>query len=146
MTFVLDNSVALAWCFADERTPAVMALLDRAIQREAVAPSLWPLEAMNALFVAQRKRRITEQQRRVLIYDLSILPIEIDHGPQDEGKAASPSAIWRPIDILCERYGLTAYDAAYLALALRRRLPLATRDKALITAARDQGVQLLDTD
>jgi predicted nucleic acid-binding protein len=146
MTFVLDNSVALAWCFADERTPAVMALLDRAIQREAVAPSLWPLEAMNTLFVAQRKRRITEAQRKILIYDLSTLPVEIDHGPQDEGKAASRSEIWRPIDILCERYGLTAYDAAYLALALRRRLPLATRDKALIAAAKAADVHLLNTD
>lgn len=54
MTFVLDNSVALAWCFKDEQTPAVMAVLDRLTATGATAPMLWPLEATNGLFAAER--------------------------------------------------------------------------------------------
>jgi hypothetical protein len=57
VSFVLDNSVALAWCFADEQTPAVMDLLDRVAETGAVAPLLWPLEALNGLIVAERRRR-----------------------------------------------------------------------------------------
>jgi predicted nucleic acid-binding protein len=145
MVFVLDNSVALAWCFADEQTPAVMALLERTVKEGAVAPSLWPLEAVNALFVAQRKRRITREQRTWLTLRLAQLPIEIDHGPRDGKLTTNVSSLFHPVEILCERYDLTAYDAAYLALALRRKLPLATRDKALIAAAEDQGLLLLET-
>ena len=144
MAFVLDNSVALAWCFVDERTPGVMALLERTVLEGAVAPSLWPLEAVNALFAAQRRQRITHEQRKHLTHHLWTLPIEIDHGPSGGEDATSAADFCRRIEILCERYGLTAYDAAYLALALRRKLPLATRDKALITAATDQGLLLLD--
>lgn len=58
MSCVLDNSVALAWCFEDEQTPAVMALLDRIAETGAVAPQLWPIEALNGLLTAERRGRI----------------------------------------------------------------------------------------
>lgn len=142
MAFVLDNSVALAWCFADERTPAVMALLDRTLQEGAFAPPLWPLEALNALFIAKRRQRITDGQRWQLADFLFGLPVEIDAGPTP---TPFTEPAWRAVEELCEQYGLTAYDASYLALALRRNMPLATRDKALIRAANDRGLPLLET-
>ena len=63
MSFVLDNSVAMAWCFRDEQTPPVMALLDRVADTGATAPTLWPLEALNGLYVAERRHCITRIQR-----------------------------------------------------------------------------------
>ncbi len=66
MTFVLDNSVALAWCFQDEQTPEILALLDRVAESGAIAPLLWPLEALNGLLMAERRRRLTAEQRTTL--------------------------------------------------------------------------------
>ena len=63
MSFVLDNSVALAWCFEDEQTPPIMALLDRVVATGAMAPLLWPLEALNGLLVAERRRRLNAADR-----------------------------------------------------------------------------------
>ena len=78
MSFVLDNSVALAWCFADEQTPAVMALLDRVIETGAVAPMLWPLEALNGLLAAERRRRLGADLRATFAAFLRELPIMLD--------------------------------------------------------------------
>ncbi|WP_376098795.1 type II toxin-antitoxin system VapC family toxin [Roseomonas sp. CCTCC AB2023176] len=78
MSFVLDNSVALAWCFADEPTPAVMALLDRVAETGAVAPLIWPLEAMNGLLVAERQKRLDSALRAELVGFLRELPITLD--------------------------------------------------------------------
>jgi predicted nucleic acid-binding protein len=142
MAFVVDNSVAISWCFADERTPVVMALLDRTIREGAVAPQLRPLEALNALFVAERRQRITRAQRFEVADFLFDLPIEID---AEHASTSLNHPSWRAVEPLCERYSLTAYDASYLALAFRRQVPLATRDKALIAAAKAAAVPLLET-
>ena len=78
MSFVLDNSVALAWCFEDEQSPPIMALLDRVVARGAIAPLLWPLETLNGLLVAERRRRLDAQKRAELAGLLRALPMTLD--------------------------------------------------------------------
>ncbi len=135
MSFVVDNSVAITWCIEDELTPATKALLDQVTATGASAPQLWPLEALNSLMTAERRGRITAQQRRRLVGFLEQLPINID--------AETASRVWGATAQLAEHYRLTAYDAAYLELALRLGLPLGTRDKALAGAAHAAGVTVL---
>ncbi len=135
MSFVLDNSVALAWCFEDEQTSAVMELLDRTAETGASAPMLWPLEALNGLFAAERRRRIDAPRRVRLAAFLRELPIRLDPDMADQ--------VWEATAGLAERFRLTVYDAAYLELAQRRRLPLASLDKELRRAAVAAGVEIL---
>ena len=91
MSFVLDNSVALTWCFEDERTPATAALLERVGEAGALAPGLWPLEALNGLLVAERRGRMDTATRQRLAGFLHALPITLDerrrsgHGPRPCG-------------------------------------------------------------
>ena len=115
VSFVLDNSVALAWCFEDEQTNAVMALLDRVVDTGAMVPQLWPVEALDGLLSAQRRGRIDAVTRERLAGFLRALPIGID----DETAAQ----VWSATVSLAERHRLTAYDATYLELALRLGLP-----------------------
>ncbi len=135
MSLVLDNTVALAWCFEDEQNPAIMALLDRVVERGAVAPQLWPIEALNGLLTAQRRGRIDAEARAQMSSLLADLPIVLDD--QTAGQ------LWTATARLAEQHQLSAYDATYLELAKRLNLPLATNDRALITAARVEGVALL---
>lgn len=137
MSFVIDNSVALAWCFEDEQTPGIMALLDRVIDTGAIAPQLWPVEALNGLLTAERRGRIDRSARQRLAGFLADLPIQID----DE----TANRVWNRTAPLAELHALTAYDVTYLELAARLGLPLATSDTALIAAARAAGVVLLPT-
>ncbi len=135
MSFVLDNSVALTWCFEDERTPATTALLERLSETGAFAPMLWPLEALNGLLVAERRGRLDAAKRRVLAGFLRDLPVTIDD------RAATEA--WTAIARLAERFSLSSYDAAYLELAQRQRLPLATLDRDLTAAAAGLGLPVL---
>ncbi len=135
MTLVLDGSAALAWCFADERTPPLMALLDRVGEAGAEAPTLWPLEVTNGLLMAQRRKRLSADERDAMIGFLRDLPVALDH--------ASAAQAWGATALLAERHRLTLYDATYLELALRRDLPLATLDTALRKAAVQAGVTVL---
>ena len=127
MSFVLDNSVALAWCFEDEQTSAVMALLDRVASTGAVAPLLWPVEALNGLIMAERRRRIGPEKRQQLAGLLRSLPVKLDE--------ETATQAWEETARLGEPFRLSIYDAAYLELAQRRRLPLATLDRNLWSAA-----------
>jgi predicted nucleic acid-binding protein len=135
MSFVVDNSVALAWCFEDEQTDAILALLERVTEAGAVAPQLWPIEALNGLLTAERRGRIDGELRQRLAGFLEALPIRID----DE----TASRVWTTTAHLAAQHRLTAYDASYLELALRLGLPLATNDEALISAAKMVGATLL---
>lgn len=135
MTFVLDNSVAVAWCFEDEQTPALLALLQRLTESGAFAPTLWPLEAANALFVAERHGRLARDRRRRLCGFLRALPVALD----DE----TATQAWTTTADLAERFGLSIYDAAYLELAARLDLPLASLDGDLRRAANTLGLPLL---
>jgi predicted nucleic acid-binding protein len=135
VSFVLDNSVALAWCFEDEQTPAVMALLDRLTETGAGAPLLWPLEALNGLLVAERRGRLDAAKRARLAGFLRELPITLDRDTADR--------VWDTTLGLAARFKLSVYDAAYLELAQRRRLPLATLDRELRDAAIASQVDVL---
>lgn len=135
MSLVLDSSMTLAWCFEDERSPSVLAIIDKVVEDGAVVPPLWRYEIANGLLMAQRRRRIDTGRRGALLRALSEFSIEEDHTPE-----ADP---WRATLELAELYRLTAYDAAYLDLAQRRRLPLATLDGALRDAAGRAGVRVV---
>ncbi|MDR2243995.1 MAG: type II toxin-antitoxin system VapC family toxin [Burkholderiales bacterium] len=135
MTFVVDSSVAVAWCFAEERTPATAALLDRVTISGATAPSLWPLEVLNALLVAEKRKRVDFARRHELIKELQSLPITLD--------TETAAQAWGATNRLAGQHRLTIYDAAYLELAQRLDLPLATLDADLRDAANALGVPLL---
>ena len=135
MTFVLYNSVALAWCFEDEQTPEILALLDRVADPGAIAPLLWPLEALNGLLVAERRRRLAPAKRAALAALLHQLPIVLDRETADRA--------WTATAHLAERFTLSVYDAAYLELAHRRQYPLATLDRPLRAAAIALGLETL---
>ncbi len=137
MSFVIDNTVALAWCFEDEQTAGILALLDRVVETGAIAPQLGPIEALNGLSTAQRRGRISREVRQRLGGFLQALPIEID----DEMAIRS----WTTTAHLAEQHRLTTYDATYLELAMRRGVPLATSDTAFIAAAKAVGLELLPT-
>jgi predicted nucleic acid-binding protein len=137
VSFVVDNSVALAWCFEDEHTRQVMDLLDRVAETGAFAPSLWPLEALNGLLMAERRRRIHAARRERLAGFLRALPVTLDIETVDHA--------WTTTVRLAERHRLSVYDAAYLELAQRRKLPLATLDVDLIKAAKVLGTPVLGT-
>lgn len=135
MSFVLDASVALIWCFEEEQTEPVMAPLDRLTETGAVVPQLRPLETLNGLLMAERRGRIARAVRRRLAGFLEQLPVTID----DETTAR----LWQATGPLAGRHRLTAYDWAYLELAMRLTLPLATADRPLVAAAKAEGVKLL---
>lgn len=133
---VLDCSVAVAWCFDDEATPQLDALLDRVQHEGAIVPSLWTIEITNVLLQAGRSGRIAPAvaQERLGLFDM--LPIETD--------AAGTGPGWRgTVLALATAEALTTYDATYLELAIRRGVPLATTDKALRRAATRHGLAVL---
>lgn len=130
--FVLDASFALAWCFADEATALTARSLDGLADDSAVVPHLlWELEVWNALLVANRRGRIPAQQLESNREFLAQLPLRRQLPPLAD------------VFALARRYELSSYDAVYLALALHERLPLATLDERLGTAAAHSGVTLL---
>jgi predicted nucleic acid-binding protein len=136
MEWVFDASVTMAWCFDDERTPQTEALFDRLIQGSvAIVPQIWPLEILNVLLLAGRRGRITLDKRTEFLDLLATAPIQID---DDTARRASSDTL-----PLAEAHRLTTYDAAYLELALRHKLPLATLDKELRAAAIAANIVLL---
>ena len=135
MTLVVDASLTLAWYFEDERSAAGDAGLDRVTEEGAVVPSLWRYEVANGLQMAVRRKRIDAAYRDASLAELRLLPITVDR-PGDD-------LIWTNTVVLAERFRLTVYDAAYLELAHRRALPLATADRPLRAAARTLGLELL---
>src|SRR4051794_37201991 len=134
--FVLDNSIVMAWSFEDECDEYADAVLDRLATAGAVAPALWPLEVANALLMGERRKRSTEAETIRWTGILASLPIVID--------GETNVHAWSDTLGLARGHDLTAYDAAYLELAIRRSLPLATIDGKLKTAARAVGVALFE--
>lgn len=133
--FVLDCSIAAAWCFEDEADPGADALLDGLQRQGCMVPSLWPLEVANVLLQAERRGRITLAAVDGRLASFARLPITVDPTPWQHLRGA--------VLALARLHGLTAYDAAYLELAIRLGLPLATRDKALVRAGVAAGVVVL---
>ena len=128
--FIVDASISAAWFLPDEATKQTEAMLHATATHEVWVPALWLLEVGNLLLSAQRRTRRTADKRRELAAAATALRIKVDR---------EPVAI-RALDDIAARHGLTAYDAAYLELALRRGLPLGTLDGALIAAMGKAGV------
>jgi predicted nucleic acid-binding protein len=137
-TFVLDASLAVAWCFEDETTAYTEVVFDRLTGgAEALVPPLWPYEVANSLAVAERRKRTTSAKAARFLGRLAKLPISID--------STAGNQIGRAFDEVLElarQYRLSVYDAAYLELAVRLGLPLASLDHGLRKAAETAGVAL----
>ena len=131
--FVLDCSVTISWFMPDESSD--FNFLNQVVNDGAIVPSLWSLEVGNVLLMAERKMRITLEQRQKALHILTELPIIFD--------TMTANYAWIETMELAERYNLTIYDASYLELSLRRSLPLATFDNSLKKAAELSGVFLL---
>ena len=125
---VIDSSAALSWCFEDEASPETDALFERVRDLGAVVPGLWHLEIANVLLQAEKRGRITAGDVTMRLDLIAALPITTD--------SETTARAWREILALARAQGLTTYDAAYLELAIRRGLPLQTKDEALIGAAK----------
>jgi predicted nucleic acid-binding protein len=135
MSLVLDSSVTLARLWEDETTDPVRRVFELIRDNGAWVPSLWKLEVANALQIAVRRGRHVAEFRDGALADLALLAIQVD--PETDRQA------WSATLRLAEKHRLTTYDAAYLELALRRRLPLATLDQELRAAAEGERVGLL---
>ena len=133
MPFVVDASVTLAWCFEDEATAQTEAVLDLLTEDTAIVPALWELEVSNVFLLSERRRRITESQTARFIALLGQLPILVDWS----------SVNMEAVISVGRHHQLTAYDSAYLVLAEREGVPLATLDRKLRDAAQAVGVHLL---
>lgn len=133
--FVVDASVTLAWCLADEGDESADRALTRLEREDAIAPAIWPLEVANGLRTAERRGRL-ELADLSRVRDLLVgLPVQID-GVDLRSALGEISEIARSLE-------LTAYDAAYLALAARRGLALATVDERLGHACQRAGIELV---
>lgn len=139
MRFVLDNSVAMRWLFGDgsaedlDYASRILGLLEES-DSEACAPSLWPLEVANVIARAEERQLLAEARSSEFIGLLNAMAITIDAGT---ARHALEDTLY-----LARRFGLSAYDASYLELALREGLPLATLDTNLRAAVQSTGAAL----
>jgi predicted nucleic acid-binding protein len=132
MAFVLDASVAITWAFLEEDLAAAVASLKRLDAEAAIVPIAWWFEVRNVLLHNERRQRISEADAGSFLHVIGTLDIEIDRSPDEAA-----------LMTLGRRHRLTVYDAAYLELALRRVVPLATLDRTLAEAARREGISLI---
>ena len=131
---VVDASVTLAWCFADELTPLALKVLERLkAGDEALVPSFWSVEVLNSLLVGEKRGRISPEQTRAFLSDLEALTPRFDY--------ASVEQVNGPVQRLCRDHGLTPYDALYVELAMRMKCPLATQDQAQKTVAKALNIE-----
>lgn len=135
MSLVLDSSTTMAWVYSDETTQAVQDVFGLLSRGGAWVPGLWRLEIANVLEMGVRRKRHSAEFRDATLADLVQLPIELD--------METDLHAWGETLELAERHHLTVYDAAYMELAIRRGLPLATLDEDLRRAAQTEKVTLL---
>lgn len=125
----------MTWCFSDQAAPETDRLLEELPSLQAIVPALWHFEVANVLATAIRKNRISVAQATTFLTRLEALPITLE-------KRLSP-VTGNDLFPLVLRYGLTAYDAAYLELARRQGYAIATLDRELIAAARQESIPLM---
>lgn len=138
MTFVLDASVTMSWCFEDETSPYAESVLEYLQRNSAVVPAIWPLEVANTLLAGERRGRVTRETTEALLAGMRDLPIVVE--------TSIPLSSWNRALALGRSQRLSLYDATYLALALREDLPLATQDERLRIAAARVEVPLFSTE
>ena len=134
VSFVVDNSVVMSWCFQDETNQYADTVLERLAEVTAFVPSIWPLDVVNVLLVAERKKRLSKADSIRFITLLSELPIIVEH--------ERPERIMSDLLALVRATDLSSYDASYLDLSMRKGLPIATLDTRLISAARMVNVPI----
>ena len=132
--FVLDCSVTMSWCFPDEGDPYALLVREALRRSRGHAPSIWRLETANALLVAERKGRLTEADTTEFARIFALLRVAVDD--------QVPETWAQAVIALGRAHGLSAYDAAYLELAVRLHLPIATLDERLKVAALNSGVPI----
>ncbi len=135
MAFVLDCSLTLAWVFRDQATKDTDRLLESLVDGRAFAPALWPIDVANAFLVATRRGSVESSEWPWIRHVLETLPITID--------PVSGPHVWDAVVDTARAADVSVYDAMYVELAQRMRLPLATLDGALAAAARAAGVEAL---
>ena len=134
--FVLDASIVLTWCLPDEESQKAEKISERiALGDKPMVPAFWRHEVLNALLVGEKRKRLTGELVQAFIQDLERVPTEVD--------TPAAGTVFHLTQELCRKHGLTAYDAAYLELAMRHRIALATADDALERAARAAGVEIV---
>lgn len=134
---VLDASTVLTWCFPDEESQKAQEISERIAGGDRVTvPAFWRHEILNALLVGERRKRLTQELTQAFIVDLDRLPVDAD-------SRATSVVVFATTQALCRKHGLTAYDAAYLEIAMRGNCSLATVDEDLRRAAVAEGVQML---
>jgi predicted nucleic acid-binding protein len=134
--FVLDASVVLALCFPDENAGIALEVARRLADGDsALAPSFWPHEVLNAVLVGEKRKRISPEIARAFLEEVSALSVKLEEIPS--------TTVFNRIRSLSLKHGLTAYDAAYLDLAIETGLPLATLDNALVRASGSFGIKLV---
>lgn len=134
--FVVDASVGFAWVFPTQASTETDKLLEEVEAGAlAIVPGLWFLEVANGLLAAQRRKLLTALERKTALEKLSGLPFIVD-------EESSRAALHRTSE-LATKHGLSVYDAAYLETAVRRKLPLGSRDRTLRQAAKKCGVALV---
>ena len=138
MSVVIDSSATLAWVYSAETTEAIRHVFELVSEHGAWVPALWKQEVANILEMGVRRGRTNAAFRDAVLADLALMPISLD--PETDQQA------WGATARLASRHRLTLYDAAYLELAKRRGLPLATLDRELQAAARAEWVKLLGAD
>jgi len=134
--FVVDNSVVMTWCFQDEVSPYAEAVLDSLTEAVAVVPAIWPLEVINVLLVAERKRRLRVADSVRFITLLAQLPIMIDR--------SWPERLMKDLLAFGRSHNLSSYDTAYLELAVRQGIPIATLDQKLLEAAKQIDIPVFE--
>ena len=132
---VFDQSIALTWCFEDEASAETDAMFERVRDDGAIVPGLWHLELSNVLLQAERRGRITASDVATRLDLIAELPISVDQ--------ETTARAWREVLTMARTEGLTTYDATYLELAVRRGLPLLTKDSELAEAAMRLDVVVL---
>ncbi|MBP9725862.1 MAG: type II toxin-antitoxin system VapC family toxin [Gammaproteobacteria bacterium] len=128
--FVLDCSVTMTWLFKDEVTPYTTSVLNSLIQTTALVPVMWSLEVNNVLLMTEKRSRVSHMQAVAFKQALREMPIREDNIENNDAYE------------IAREFNLTAYDGSYLELALRKKIPIATLDKALRHAAKNSGVDL----
>jgi predicted nucleic acid-binding protein len=134
-SFVVDNSVVMSWCFNDETNLLADKVLESLSEATAFVQSIWPLEVINVLLVAERKKRLSEADSIRFLSLLSKLPIRVEQERQER--------YMTDILALARANQLSSYDASYLSLSMIKGLPIATLDRRLIDAAKRARVPLL---
>jgi predicted nucleic acid-binding protein len=134
---VVDASVTLTWLFEDQKTRYTLAVLEAIASGIAVVPGIWALEVANVVALSERKGIISAGQRAQFLALIESLPAQVEH--------YHPRDVWREVLATALKHRLTTYDAAYLELARRLGIPLASLDTDLVAAAKRESVAMFST-